>query len=344
MNDKNLKKLVRRYLPATQVNRLTNTYRVFRLIRAYLYDASRYVRYSSTLSKDFSSQNLRAKITATYHNIEKGLSLPSPRPGFGATAIKQLLDLLDLYIPRYGADHIVQTSLGVLDAYLTFNSRLGVDAHSIPHQQRIATALSRHGNTASSVERTFGTIEVDRARVLQATESVSLDFFESRSSVRQFDDKDIDIRDVEFAVRAAQKAPSVCNRQYGKIYVHNREGEIERILKIQGGANGFAAGIKGLAIITTGLSNYWEAGERTQAWTDGGMFAMNFVLGLHTKGIGSVCLNWSKPPEKDKEMHKAANIPEDEAIIMLVGFGHLKERYEVASSPRVPIDETLIVQ
>ncbi|XVA01292.1 hypothetical protein ACQ86I_18000 [Prescottella equi] len=71
---------------------------------------------------------------------------------------------------------------------------------------------------------------------------------------------------------------------------------------------------------------------------------MSFIFGLHAQGLGSVSLNWSKSPETDRRMRSAAAISEDEAIIMLVGFGRLRPEYRVACSPRVPLNETLHIR
>jgi len=78
-----------------------------------------------------------------------------------------------------------------------------------------------------------------------------------------------------------------------------------------------------------------------QPWTDGGMFAMSFVLALHSRGLGTVCLNWSKTQADEQTFRKAFDIGNDEVIVMLVAFGHLPEEYRVAASPRVALDHTL---
>ena len=63
---------------------------------------------------------------------------------------------------------------------------------------------------------------------------------------------------------------------------------------------------------------------------------MNFMLGLHAQGLGTVPLNWSKDPTRDRVLRRALpELGEHEAIIMFVGFGHLPEEYRVAASPRV---------
>ncbi len=62
--------------------------------------------------------------------------------------------------------------------------------------------------------------------------------------------------------------------------------------------------------------------------------AMNFMLGLHARGLGAVALNWSKRPKKDQEMLAAAGLAQSDRIIMLIGIGNLAGDYRVAASCR----------
>ncbi|WP_165826251.1 nitroreductase family protein [Rhodococcus globerulus] len=308
------------------------------LAPAYLYDLKRYYQFSSSRGAEHHKVNLQAAITERYHSIEKGLSLPSPRPAFGAAPLRGLLDYVDIYLDLYGRDEFLDVVAGVLDEYVNFNAKVGVLPDSIPEYSRISRALE----IVRMPDHDAGIKSVDRDIVYAATNGVDLDFFTSRSSVRQYSDEPILESEIVVATMAALKSPAVCNRQFGKIYAFTDEDTIRRLLDVQGGANGFASEIKGLAIVTTNLRAYWNAGQRNQAWVDGGLFAMSFILGLHAQGIGSVCLNWSKKPSKDQEMRLAAGIPQEDAIVMLIGFGKLREEYVVAASSRVPVAQALI--
>lgn len=305
--------------------------------RAYEYDRDRYVRYSSSFGSRGSRKNLAARITAVYHNIEKGLALPTPRAAFGATTITDLLDLLQSYRSRYGDDRITHAAIAALAAYNEFNRAEGLSPEDIPSFERSAELVA----SAQPNLRSGGTKRMQREAVDRVVRGVSAEFFSVRSSVRQFGSEGVSTDDIEFAVRAAQKSPAVCNRQYSRAYVATDPERVQQALALQGGARGFAEGVPAVAVITTSLRTFWGTGERMQPWTDGGMFAMSFVLGLHARGLGTVCLNWSKDEMLDREFHRAFDLPDDEVIIMLVGFGPLLERFEVAASPRVPVREAL---
>jgi nitroreductase len=304
---------------------------------AYYDDFRRYLRHSSSTGPYRSRPNLQGKITATYHNLEKGLSLPAPRPGFGAPKVANLVGLVKAYLKTFGMDEWITIPIAVLGAYRAFNIDAGVESPS----DADIVALVDQAAAAYPDAVPAGIRSVHRADLERAVESVGLEFFSSRSTVRQYSDEPVDPADIEFAAAAAQRAPAVCNRQFGRLYVYTERADIDRILELQGGARGFGDQLRGLAIVTTDLRNFWAAGERHQAWTDGGLFAMSFVLGLHARGLGTVCLNWSKTPRTDQKLREIANLPEESVVIMLVGFGHLRESYSVASSIRVPLSEVL---
>ncbi|QQR35431.1 nitroreductase family protein [Devosia oryziradicis] len=308
------------------------------LLPSYYYDFVRYLRFSSTGTEYRSKENLRSRITERFHNVEKGLSLPSPRPGFGKDKLPDLLTYIEYYLQNFGADDFIKVPVTVLARYADFNKR--VDLVDYPHRDRIERLIQVVGAHEASGE--YGTRPVVASDVRSVTENVSLDFFLSRHTVRQFAGQDVDISDVEWATRAAIKSPTVCNRQNTRVYFTLEREKIHSLLEIQGGAKGFADQVRGLAVITTRLSNFWGAGERHQAWVDGGLFSMSFLLALHARGLGAVSLNWSKGAAKDIELRRALPMRDDEAVIMLVGFGHLREQFSVASSWRPPVDDLLV--
>lgn len=299
---------------------------------AQRYDRGQYLRFSSSVSPEIKRENLRAWMTMQYHNIEKGLSLPAPRPGFGADAVNRLLNTRKRYLASYGIDDASEFATAALVAYREFNLHAGLTPAQIPHFEQ----LSKLESTMSG-----GTKEIHSGEQGADAPSVDLEFFTSRSSVRQFAQVAVDHADIEFAVSAAQKSPAVCNRQFGKVRVATDSSLIQEALRIQGGARGFGEQVPAVAVITTSTRSYWNAEERMQPWTDGGMFAMSFVLGLHARGLGSVCLNWSKKPATDRAFRSTFDIGDDEVIVMLVGFGHVPDDYRVAASPRLPLSNVL---
>jgi len=182
-----------------------------------------------------------------------------------------------------------------------------------------------------------------KAEVAKAINGVSTEFFLQRHSVRQFSKEDVDLSLIDEAIRIALKAPAVCNRQYSRAVVIADSGLVQEILRMQGGARGFAEDVNKVIVVTTPLSHFWGAAERNQAWIDGGLFAMSLLLGLHAQGLGACCLNWSKLNAQTQHMRDFLHLEEDEVIIMMIAVGHLLDQFDVAFSHRVNITDNVRV-
>ena len=304
-------------------------------------DCARYLRYSATFGLR-SQKNLRARITETFHNIEKGLSLPNPRPGFGGNAVDTLLVLCYEYIDRYGVgERVIFSAHDVLMEYRDFHKALPYDQY--PHMARIDAFIDKIGDECNRQNRFGGLRSMTKADVAKAIAGVSTEFFLQRHSVRQFSKEDVDLSLIDEAVRIALKAPAVCNRQYSRAVVIANPDLVQEVLRMQGGARGFAEGVNKVIVVTTSLSHFWGAAERNQAWIDGGLFAMSLLLGLHAQGLGACSLNWSKLNAQTQRMRDFLHLEGDEVIIMMVAVGHLLDQFDVAFSHRVDISNSVRV-
>ncbi|QTC91480.1 nitroreductase family protein [Brevundimonas goettingensis] len=270
-------------------------------------------------------------ITIMTHNIEKGLSMPSPRPGYGARNIGPLIRRCHEYIALFGVDDTIARAQGVLAAYVRFNGTVGCTDY--PFAAEIDRLLQVSSDNARG-----GLKRVARDEVAAVGKLVPDAFFEGRSSVRVFDSAPVDDSQITTAIRLAQKSPSVCNRQSGYVYVFRDKADIADALAIQAGANGFSQNVPTLLVITMRTKNFFGP-ERNQRWVDGGLFAMSLILGLHREGLATCCLNWSKPGAVDKKLKQRLNIPRDRSIIFLLAVGHYPETVEVAQSAKRPLSD-----
>lgn len=297
----------------------------------FTYDFIDYVANSSILSGISDQETLVSVITIMTHNIEKGLSLPSPRPGYGARNIGPLIRRCDEYIAQFGVDDTISRAQGVLSAYVAFNNTVGcADYPFFAEIERLLNVSSE--NVRGGLKR------VARSEVEALVDLVPEAFFESRSSVRVFDDQPVQDDQIIAAIRLAQKSPSVCNRQSGYVYVIKCKVAIADALAIQAGANGFSQNVPTLLVITTRTKNFFGP-ERNQRWIDGGLFAMSLILGLHREGLATCCLNWSKTGAVDKNLKQRLNIPRDRSIIFLLAVGRYPESVEVAQSAKRPLTD-----
>ena len=316
------------------------SYPFFRLSlwRNVRYDQKRFRTWSSADGRPDRKIQLRSWINADYHKIEKALALRKPRPGFGTAVVLRLLENLELFQQQYGYDEISLIALNTLNNYLAFNES---HQHSDPRLTKRVNALLA-ATTEEALKTTGGgTIEIQRETIHRNSKIDLTGFFASRHSIRQFAPDPVDRDILTKAVKMAQKTPTVCNRQSPKVYAYDEASDRTRVISCQRGNGGFGHEIPLILVVTSDVQTFFAVGERNQCWIDGGLFAMSLVYALHSLGLGAICLNWSVEKLFDKELHEVADIPSSEAVIMMIGVGHLPDKLTVAQSCRKPIEEVL---
>lgn len=323
-------------MPLKMRYRATRSY--LKLLKYSLYDLVRYARHSATCRSSRTTPQDDADITRIYHAIEKGLSIRSPRPGFGKDVIANLCRLLQNRLSNGGVwTQSCADAIDALEGYVAFNQRAGTQID--PAVARTLDLARSKGHAISQAP----TKMVRRADILAATAFDADAFFWSRHSVRQFDTGPIDRERLLRGLAFATSAPSVCNRQSGRVKVVFRgEGSLD-FLSLQNGNRGFGHEAQAIAVFTSDLSAFLDPTERYQAWIDGGMFAMAAALGLHSQGFGACCLNWSQTDAADRALRTALELPDDETVIMLMAIGNLPEEFPVARSHRLPLSEVVEV-
>lgn len=315
--------------------------RLFNLIKVnnnYFKDMRRYSKYSFELSKKKRKRHMETDLIFFYHKIEKGLSLPNPRIGFGKKKVYYLLDLLKSYYKEYGWDKTAQISLNVLFAYYDFNKEhklvlgdLLVELERLKELSSDTNVISVGGVTNVSIK------DIEKARVNFK------DFAYSRHSLRNFSPGEIPLSLIKESVEIAQKTPSVCNRQSWKVYVYS-EDKKRTILKHQNGNAGFGNDADKVLIITADLEDFRGPKERNQAYIDGGLFSMSLIYALHSLNIGTCALNLSLDHSDEENLKKDAEISESEVTLMMIALGHFPENFYVADSPRRSIEDVLMVR
>jgi nitroreductase len=315
-----------------------NLVSLYWIVSNALFDTARYAKFSRSLRKSRSRANEAALITFYYHKIEKGLSLPRPKLGFGASWITPaFLPLLRSYLSRYGQDELTGTSQRALESYVLFHAAADLEASGTA--QEVKAYLSSIPGLVPDVAG--GVIEI-RADLLKPRWTADFaDFAAARHSVRVFSDKPVDRKDVQRAVVIAQRAPSVCNRQSWRVYALTNNSSIKKALSFQNGNAGFGDRIPCLLLVTGDTSAMIFTYERNQIWIDGGLFSMALVYALQSLGLATCCLNLCIPWPVEKKLAGFYRLPGSERPIMMIAVGHLPDRLLVANSQRKPVDSVL---
>ncbi len=333
----NIKILIKKYIPQFITSPLRSSIRYFRLSSAFLYDAGLYYKYSMS-KKNEARDKLVAKIIMDTHVIEKGLTMPDTRFGFGQERLIILIDNLLTYKKLYSNyEYQVNHGVSVVIEYESFHEN---------HKDKINTQTFKKLSELSEKYNLKEKKPYNKNKQIDTTKSdyfnaISKSFYEfsnSRSSIRSFSDNNIEMEIIEKAIDLSRNTPSACNRQSVRVHVYSSKDDIAKILQLQGGSRGFSHLVDKLLAVTFDTASYFEQNERNTGLVDGGMFCMNLLYSLHFYQVGACILNASHSPDKDKKMRVITKIPANENFVAFISCGDVPDRFRIAKSLRYPTD------
>lgn len=297
-----------------------------------LRDAALFLRFNAYSPLVDPSRRAFYKLIIEAHTIEKGLSLPNPKPLFGRDKVRFVMKALS----RYDIAHSplpAHMSLGALEAYLAFHTKAGA---SDPLLDEIGAYLKRWETRLPRPWR-GGTRQVDfggqPAADLQQ-------LIASRASVRALSSAPLDPARLLQAIALAQQAPSQCNRQATRVHTYQDPARIQDLLALQGGSRGFADTVGNLFVLSSEICAWGGPGQRNQAYVDGALFAMCLLLACRAMGWGACPLNLAIDHKTESAIRRVGGIPAGERLILMIAVGEpLAPQTRVAFSPRRPAAE-----
>jgi len=303
----------------------------------YTRDYFRYLRHSGVLAFFLAGESkLLGSIIADYHVVEKGLTMPETRLGFGKDKVLKLVALCEKYIKKYDKTNkqLIQ-AVAVLEEYEEFHvernhaldpgllariKALKLDVDSLCPSKQVKVSAEAYFNSANA----------------------SFDqFSRSRRSVRNYTTQEVSREALINAVDLARSAPSSCNRQASRVYIYEDKETIKKILELQGGNRGFGHLANKVLIVTAELGASHGVFERNMAYVDGGIFAMGVLNGLHFNKILACPLNCYFSSWTDKKLRKICGIKNSEIFVVMISCGHAPENFEIAQSYRYPVEEMI---
>ena len=303
----------------------------------FIIDYFFYIKESGIFNEN-RKEKLLAKITYNYHSIEKGLSMPSLKLGFGKKKIEKLKKFIKTYLDK---DYDVLSSqfiagCSVLAKYFEIHKKNTFEVEDFFNFEEYRLMKSYSKDTIG------GTIKIFKTEYFSKVTNSFNEFVTSRHSIRYFSEELIEIEKIKDAVELANFCPSACNRQSCKVYSVGDKSKVELILNIQKGVDSTAKLIHQLLIITSNRNNFFTSGERNQLYVDGGIFLESLLLSLHYKKIAACPLHWSLNYSHDKKIKNLIGLSSGEKVIALIAIGSLKDDLKVPSSCRKQIDEFFV--
>ena len=303
----------------------------------YMGDSLRALRWSKASPLCPKNKQLYYDIMLLAHTVEKGLSVPEPRPLFGEAKINELLNLLEVYDERWGGI-CLEKSYGCLREYLAWHEEHGYKLDG--RQERIQTFIKRCQDL--DLQPKGGTKVINASAVEQnlAFETA----LNSRFSCRTYTNQKVDIDTVERIISVALRSPSQCNRQSTRLHYYTDRTKIQNLLKLQGGAEGFRESVNNLFVVTCEFSAWSGAKARSQAYIDGALVSMQILNACQALGLGVCPLNLAITNRLELKVCRAGEIPRSQRLIMMISFGY-PEKWDlkVARSERISRKEFMRV-
>jgi len=306
----------------------------FKLIQGYFYDFKLYYKFSGTKAED-TAIKLAGKIIREYHVIEKGLTMPEIRLGFGENMILSLCCDCEKYIAIYGdGEEQVQHAVGVIFEYKRYH-----DEHNYSLDKEVIAAIGKLKIKAQQISESWQK-NATKDEYFKYAEAPFHLFSSSRSSVRNYTSEEVPMEKIMSILKLSQNTPSVCNRQPWRTYVYADKNQIGKILEIQGGTRGFGHLANKLILITGELGVFAGTQERNQVFISGGMYTMNILFAFHYHKIAACCLNCGTSPKKDRQLRSLCKVKESEVFIAMVICGIPPEKFMITGSKRYDFTKT----
>ncbi|OFY23559.1 MAG: hypothetical protein A2W98_00350 [Bacteroidetes bacterium GWF2_33_38] len=278
-------------------------------------------------------QKWKASMRVSCHIIEKGLTMPDKRLGFGQERVlfvaNEILSHLDYKnLPE------INIAVGILKEYDKIHTE---NNYTLPFklQDKIDDVINSYPEVAS-----LSQIKVTIEDYFSAKDSSFHTFALSRHSIRNFSGS-VSLEQLNDSIELALTAPSACNRQAIKCHLFNNKDIVQKILSYQNGNRGFGHLVPQLCILTVDLRMI-GTNEQNDIYFNAGLFAMNLSYAFHFNRVGSCMLNWAVTPKKDKTLKKIAGILDPESVAVIIAFGAVNDKIEIARSTKMKLNDAVV--
>ncbi|UTV86712.1 nitroreductase family protein [Cobetia amphilecti] len=308
------------------LHKLSRIFKIFTFVIEYMRDFKCFIKHNGFSPFEPLEKRLSNKTIIEAHTVEKGLSLPNPKPYFGQNKVRDLLSMNSNWTPPK-SDLSRTMLLGALRDYVNEFNNIP------PPDQELLTKVKKFIKVEDIEAARGGVKLIDKNYISYKPEVIS--FLENRHSSRNFSDVPLSNDDIESVIRLSQAAPSQCNRQASRVHVFRDKKVIKNLLDLQSGARGFSDVVPTLFVITSELTAWGGPQQRNQPYVDGGIFSNMLLLSLSAHGFVNCPLNLALLHDTENKIKAVGNIPARERLILMVAAGTPPDtEIKAANSPR----------
>lgn len=265
------------------------------------------------------------------HSVEKGITMPNRRYGFGYGVVRLLISLCNEYQTKYGTEKdAFQIALDDLREYLQIHKEASFE---LPKDIEGGITKLMTFKTVVNVDCK----SVTKEEFFAYTDFAS--FAHSRHTCRWFSDEEISDETIRSVIELANTAPSACNRQSVRVKCVSGDKKNE-ILGMQNGNRGFGDHINKLLVVTF-LQPFWEYDIQSAGYLDAGIYTMNILYALHYHQLCACTLNAHLEVKNISKVQQILNLSPLEVPTVFIGIGKPLEKMMIAKSERIGIDNVL---
>jgi hypothetical protein len=206
-------------------------YSYYVIYTSHLYESKRFVKYHFSTKTENSSISY---IIRLYHSIEKGLTMPNFRFGFGKTTMQVLIKEIERHYKTFGTSDQLEHAVKVVSEYDFCHKHANFTLDS-----ELETKIDKLLKKFPEIKATSVQVDKSSDEYFKDVNNDFLAFSESRKSVRNFSEKPVEIDRILEAIKIAQNAPSACNRQPGRVKIISDQNMKVKALELQNGNRGF---------------------------------------------------------------------------------------------------------
>lgn len=293
-----------------------------------------FLAYSTSFPELADPLRYRREIIIGAHILEKGLSHSDFRPGFGKAAIINLQNSIQLYMNTENPDQFaLSNAVSLLRHYHELNASYGFDDSEYVKTELFEQFAYKDLSPYAIASEAFASMTFS-------------ELAHKRHSVRSYDECGLELSNEEIkeVIALANTAPSACNRQATHVFVIKDKDMMQKLETLHGGCKNFGARASAFMLITSDLSLYSRNEVKIPSY-DAGIYSMNLLYALQSKGIYSCILNGSFPGAAYKKVHELTSIPERYDVSGLIAVYKLDntEDIRIAASPRRDAEDVVTI-
>lgn len=291
----------------------------------------RYLRYASSINvfreyniwihghrNAINRNNKEFQLRRNIHRIEKGLMHPNRRRVFGTAFIYETVQYYVSLINNESTNSTVTWARRTLSEYFAV----------VDHNHK------EIGKSLLLFQEIQNTLVSNSAWDCPKELTSLYNIFAQKKSVRYFSNCRVSDFKVQNALRIATLAPSGCNRQAYRFVILSNYQDVQNVLALSSGTNGWRSTVQSCAVLVSDLSAFGHIDSRHAGHVDAILAATPFTLALKEQGVESCFINWSNNMTNERKMRALIGLKKSEKVVVTIAFGYDDGSFRVARSER----------